>query len=127
MGLAISDETATVASPSGSVPAEPLTTLAGRLAAVAAGAGASRIVVGLPRLMDGGEAGSATAARALAAELRTASQLPVTMVDERLTSVAAERHLVAAGMSRKRRRAEVDGVAAALILQTFLERNRSGL
>jgi putative Holliday junction resolvase len=60
----------------------------------------------------------------LAQELRRGSRLPVSMVDERLTSVAAERALLAGGRRRRDRRRLSDQVAAALILQTHLDRVR---
>jgi putative Holliday junction resolvase len=83
---------------------------------------ATSLVVGLPLRMDGSAGPEAKAARALAAELRRASGLPVTLVDERLTSAAAERALLAGGASRARRRRLSDQVAAALILQSHLDR-----
>src|SRR5690242_3339230 len=97
VGVAISDPTGTIAQPLSVLPAEPAETLAERLAAVAREHEVTRLVVGLPRRMDGGQGPEALAARALADALRRASGLPVTLVDERLTSVAAERALLAGG------------------------------
>lgn len=122
VGIALSDPTGTIAQPLSTVPAEPAATLVERLAALAREREATRIVVGLPRRMDGGLGREAKAARELAAELGRATGLPVTMVDERLTSVAAERALLAGGASRARRRQLSDQVAATLILQSFLGR-----
>lgn len=124
IGLAISDPTGTIAQPLATVPAEPAATLVARLAAIASEREAGSLVVGLPRRMDGSAGPEAKAARALAEELRRATGLPVTLVDERLTSVAAERSLLAAGASRARRRRLSDQVAATLILQSHLERGR---
>lgn len=123
VGLAISDPTATIAQPLSTVPAEPRSTLANRLIEVAREHGASRIVVGLPRRMDGSQGPEAKAARELAAEIRRASKLPVELVDERLTTVAAERSLLEGGMRREKRRANIDRVAAALLLQSHLDRH----
>jgi putative holliday junction resolvase len=79
------------------------------------------IVVGLP-LRLGGERGTAAAeAEAFAAMLREAVALPVTTWDERLTSVQAERVLLEADVSRRRRREVVHQMAAALILQSWLD------
>jgi len=124
VGVAVSDPTGTIAQPLSVLPAEPAETLVERLAEVARQQQAARLVVGLPRRMDGGEGPEARAARALAGELRRATGLPVTLVDERLTSVAAERALLAGGASRARRRQLSDQVAAALILQSHLDAER---
>jgi putative Holliday junction resolvase len=74
--------------------------------------------------MDGTEGPEAKAARELASELRHASRLPVQLVDERLTTVAAERSLLEGGVRRKTRRASIDRVAATLLLQSHLDRKR---
>lgn len=121
VGVAVSDPTGTIAQPLSTVPAEPAATLVARLAALAREQEAGRLVVGLPRRLDGGQGPEAMAARALADDLRRATGLPVTLVDERLTSVAAERALLAGGASRARRRQLADQVAAALILQSHLD------
>ncbi len=122
VGLALSDPTGTIASPLGAVPAEPAESLPERLAQAARDHQAERIVVGLPRELDGKRGPAAVAAERLATELRTASGLPVEMLDERLTSAAAERTLIDAGMRRGKRKQTVDSVAAALLLQTYLQR-----
>jgi putative Holliday junction resolvase len=124
VGVAVSDPTATIAQPLSTVAAEPAATLVQRLAALAREQEVARLVVGLPRRMDGGQGPEAKAARALADDLRRATGLPVTLVDERLTSVAAERALLAGGASRARRRQLSDQVAAALILQSHLDAAR---
>jgi putative Holliday junction resolvase len=81
-------------------------------------------VVGLPLRLDGTHGPEAKAASALATELRRASRLPVEMVDERMTTVAAERALIEGGVKRERRRREVDKVAATMLLQGHLDRLR---
>jgi putative Holliday junction resolvase len=124
VGLAISDPTATIAQALATVPAEPAGTLASRLAEIAAAQEARRIVVGLPRRLDGTRGPEAAAAEALADSIRRASGLPVELVDERLTTVAAERSLIEGGVRRAKRRASVDRVAAALLLQAHLDRRR---
>ncbi len=124
VGLALSDPTGTIAQPLTAIAAEPRDTLAMRLAALAREHGALRIVVGLPRRMDGSAGPEAKAARMLATEVRSASKLPVELVDERLTTAAAERSLLEGGMRRDKRRANIDQVAAALLLQSHLDRAR---
>ncbi len=85
----------------------------------------AELVVGLPRNMNGTLGPRAEAARELARDLRDTLGLPVTLWDERLTTQAATRALTEAGLSRRRRRGRVDAVAAALILQGYLDRTRA--
>lgn len=83
------------------------------------------IVVGLPRRMSGAIGAQAENALAFAALLRESLAVPVETWDERLTTRAAERMLVAGDLSRARRRQVVDKVAAALILQGYLDARRA--
>ena len=102
------------------------------IAALAAELGAEAIVVGLPLMMRGGGEGSqAAAVRAFGAEIADRTSLPIEYYDERLTSVMAERELIAGGRKpvrkradRERRREEVDARAAAIILQSWFDRRR---
>jgi putative Holliday junction resolvase len=126
VGLALSDPTATIAQALATVPAEPAATLAMRLALIARTSEAARIVVGLPRRLDGSHGPEAKAAQSLADAIRKESGLPVELVDERLTTVAAERSLIAGGVRREKRRLSVDRVAATLMLQAHLDRRRAG-
>lgn len=95
-----------------------------RIAELAAETGAEQLVVGLPLSLDGSTGPAAVAALAEADELATATGLPVDTWDERLTTVAAERELAAAGRRGKARREVVDKVAAAIILQSWLDQRR---
>jgi len=124
VGLAVSDPTGTIAQALATVPAEPHETLVTRLAGIAAQAGATKVVVGLPLRLDGSFGPEAKAARELADELRRATRLPVELVDERLTTAAAEKSLLAGGVRRDKRRASIDRVAATLLLQSHLDRKR---
>jgi len=126
VGVALSDPTATIAQALTTVPAEPADTLATRIAEIARSNGAARIVVGLPRRLDGSHGPEAKAAQGLANAIRKESGLPVELVDERLTTVAAERSLIAGGVRRDKRRLSVDRVAATLMLQAHLDRRRAG-
>jgi putative Holliday junction resolvase len=83
-----------------------------------------RIVVGLPLSLDGNEGPAAVAARRFAAEVAAATGLPVELLDERFTTVSAERVLVEAGLSGRRRRVVRDRVAAAVLLQSYLDGGR---
>jgi putative pre-16S rRNA nuclease len=126
VGLALSDPTATIAQALTTLEAEPAATLAARIVDVAKANEAARIVVGLPKRLDGSRGPEAKAAQALADAIRKESGLPVEMVDERLTTVAAERSLIAGGMRRDKRRLSVDRVAATLMLQAHLDRRHAG-
>ncbi|MDQ6692414.1 MAG: Holliday junction resolvase RuvX [Candidatus Dormibacteraeota bacterium] len=126
VGLALSDESQQVASPLRTVAAEPLATLAARLAEVAREVGAMEVVVGLATNLDGSRGDAARAGLALAEQLKRTTRLPVTLYDERLTSVAAERELIGQGVRRQRRRQVRDQMAATLILQGFLTRSGHG-
>ena len=94
-----------------------------RIASLADAEGTRRIVVGLPRNMDGSEGPQAAAARAFGAEL-AAIGLDVDFVDEQLTSWQAGDRLAAAGRRPERGSGEKDSAAACLILQEWLDRRR---
>ena len=96
-----------------------------RIAGIMAESGCAGLVVGLPMNMDGSEGPRSQSARAFAANLSDALEIPVLLWDERLSTVAAERALLEADMSRKRRQNVVDSVAAAYILQGVLTRLRN--
>lgn len=80
------------------------------------------IVIGLPKSLSGDHGPAAEKALRFAEFLRQHISLPIISEDERLTSAAAEKDLLATGFSRKKRKGLIDKVAAALILQTFLDR-----
>ncbi len=79
------------------------------------------IVLGLPRNMNGTEGPAAAKARAFADGLRAATGCEVRLIDERLTTVAAQKALHAGGRNVKQGRAVIDQVAAQMILQTYLD------
>jgi len=85
---------------------------------------AIEFVVGLPLSLSGGDTPSTADARDFAAELAAASARPVRLVDERLSTVTAQRQLHVGGHSTKRSRAVVDQVAAVIILQNALDTER---
>ncbi len=122
--MALSDPTGTIAQGLTTLAAEPLDTLPARIAQLAKDKEAARIVVGLPRRLDGTYGPEAKSARELAGSLRRASGVPVELVDERLTTVAAERAMIEGGARRAKRRESIDQVAAALLLQSHLDRKR---
>lgn len=91
-----------------------------QITALARDEGASRVVLGLPRNMDGSEGAQAAAARGFGGQL-TAIGLEVVFVDERLTSWQASEQLAAAGRRPSRASGERDSAAARLILQDYLD------
>src|SRR5215831_10205397 len=93
-----------------------------RLISLAAQRRAVGFVLGLPLNMDGSEGPRAQATRAFARNLAQVTQLPIALWDERLSTVAVERELIAADVSRARRKAVIDQHAAAFILQGALDR-----
>jgi putative Holliday junction resolvase len=95
-----------------------------RIAALAEEAGAECLVVGLPLALDGTTGPAARAALAEADELAEATGLPVEMWDERLTTVTADRDLIALELKAPARRRIVDKVAAAVMLQSWLDHRR---
>lgn len=92
-----------------------------RLGEIVAQYGVQRWVVGLPRNMNGTYGPSAEMARTFAEALTERTQLPVEFWDERLTTAAAQRTLLEADVSRKKRKQVVDKIAAAYILQGYLD------
>ncbi|HMM05793.1 MAG TPA: Holliday junction resolvase RuvX [Clostridiales bacterium] len=85
-----------------------------------------RIVVGLPKNMNGTEGPSCSMAKEFAAAVEKETGLPIVYWDERLTSKMAESAMIEADLSRKKRKREVDSLAAILILQNYLDFLRSG-
>lgn len=127
MGLAACDPEQLVASPAEVVPVDDERDLDGIAADVAAAAEERQvvgIVVGWPRDMNGRETAPASRARRLSDAIRDATDLPVALWDERLTTVEAERAMLEGDASRARRKERVDQVAASIILRGVLEAHR---
>jgi putative Holliday junction resolvase len=122
VGIAVSDTRRTVASPLSTLRRTKFTADAQALLALAAGRDIAALILGLPRNMDGSEGPRCQSTRAFARNLSRLTALPVLFQDERLTTVAAERLLIAADTSRKRRAEVIDHVAASFILQSALDR-----
>lgn len=124
IGLALSDVSRTVASPLLTIRRTKLAADLERLTALAAEHGVGAFVLGLPVNMDGSEGPRCQATRQFAADLAKVTDLPIALWDERLSTRAAEKALLAANVSRRRRAEVVDKVAATVILQGFLDRLR---
>jgi putative holliday junction resolvase len=122
IGVALSDVSLRIASPYGTLRRGKLRTNAAEITAIARKEGAGALVVGLPLSMDGTLGPAAQAARDWALALSEATELPAAMWDERLSSAAVNRFLIEqADLSRARRAAVVDRMAAAWILQAALD------
>jgi len=121
VGLALSDTLGLTANPLAVVPRSSVVEEVRRLVKEE---DVGTIVVGLPTGLGGDEGNSAAEARELADELATATGVDVILRDERYTTRMAESALLESGMRRRKRRESVDKVAAAIILQDYLDSNR---
>jgi len=122
IGLAVSDALGITVNPLAALPCVGPRKDVARIVEIVREHEAVTVVVGFPLSLDGAEGPAAVQARDLAERLR--ARLPgvnVELWDERLTTVEAERMLIAAGVGRRKRRRVVDGVAASLILQSYLD------
>lgn len=124
IGVAASDLSRSVATPIEVIRREKFTLDAQKLLAMIAARDIAGLILGLPLNMDGSEGPRVQSTRAFARNLEKLTALPITFWDERLSTVAAERALLEADTSRKRRREVIDQVAAGYILQGALDRMR---
>jgi len=122
VGVAVSDLMGTVATPLETVRRKKFTLDAARLLEIIKGRDIAGIVLGLPRNMDGSEGPRCQKTRAFARNLSRLTEVSIGFWDERLSTVAAERALLEADTSRKRRSEVIDHVAASYILQGVLDR-----
>ncbi len=122
IGVAVSDPGLSVASPLETIRRTKFTADAAALLAICVRRGIGGLVLGLPRNMDGSEGPRCQSTRAFARNLERLTALPIAFWDERLSTVAAERALLEADTSRKRRAEVIDHVAAGYILQGALDR-----
>src|SRR3954464_12236510 len=122
IGVAASDPDRRLATGVETVARKTFTADAARLLALAAERKAAGFVLGLPINMDGSEGPRAQSTRAFARNLARLTELPIALWDERLSTAAVERDLIAADVSRRKRAAVIDQHAAAFILQGALDR-----
>jgi len=124
IGVALSDRLLSVATPQETIRRRKFTLDAQRLLEIATARAVGGVILGLPRNMDGSEGPRCQSTRAFARNLARLTDLPIGFWDERLSTVAAERALLEADTSRKRRSEVIDHVAASYILQGVLDRLR---
>lgn len=123
-GLADCDPSGLIASGIGTISEGGMTKTAERVAREAVSRGAKKIIVGLPKNMDGTEGEKAASIRIFADMLRGMCDIPVELYDERMTTMVAHRFLTESGTFGKKRRGVVDTLSAEIILQNYLDRER---
>jgi putative Holliday junction resolvase len=121
IGVAVSDETKTIASPLEFIPAGPFADFLARLKKILVEKEIDLVLLGLPRNMDGSYGPAAQRVEIFAGVLKTAITVPVKMWDERLTSSQANKILIQGGVRRDQRKEKVDQMAAAILLQSYLD------
>ena len=119
-GVAISDETATLAGKAWVITEKSQEALAGAIASEAVAHGVGAIVVGYPRNMDGTVGPRAEKSGLLAESIRGRCDIEVVLWDERMTTISAHRILSETGRYGKKRKKTIDAVAASLILEDYL-------
>lgn len=124
IGVAVSDSLRTVATPLETIRRKKFGVDAARLQEILKARDVAGVVLGLPRNMDGSEGPRCQSTRAFARNFSRLWDGPIGFWDERLSTVAAERALLEADTSRKRRSEVIDHVAASYILQGVLDRIR---
>ncbi len=124
IGVAVSDRIGTVATPLETIRRKKFGIDSARLLEIIKERDMGGILLGLPRNMDGTEGPRCQSTRAFARNLARISELPIGFWDERLSTVAAEKALLEADTSRRRRAEVIDHVAASYILQGALDRMR---
>ena len=122
IGVAVSDSFRRVATPLETIRRKQLTIDADKLLSMVRHRDIAGLVLGLPLNMDGSEGPRVQSTRAFARNLSRLTDLPIAFWDERLSTVAAERALLEADTTRKRRSEVIDHVAAGYILQGALDR-----
>ena len=124
IGLSVSDHMRSIASPLETIKRQKFTQDAEYLLSICKGRALCGLIFGLPRNMDGSEGPRAQSTRAFARNLFQKTDVPISFWDERLSTIAAEKALLEADTTRKRRSEVIDHVAASYILQGALDRLR---
>jgi len=122
MGIALSDLTGVLAQPLEAIAAEPFGQFLERLKQLLREKEVELILVGMPRNMDGSYGPAALKVQEFVGALKQAVTIPIETWDERLTSAQANRFLIQADVRRSERRGKVDKTAAAILLQSYLDR-----
>ena len=121
IGVAVSDELKMIATPLEFILAEPFANFLSRLKGIIREKEVEMILVGMPRNMDGSYGPAALKVQEFVAVLRDAVATPLKTWDERLTSAQAQRFLIQGNVRRDKRKEKVDMMAAAILLQSYLD------
>jgi putative Holliday junction resolvase len=121
IGVALSDETKTIAQPLEYILTEPADKFLERLKVILAEKEVDLILIGLPRNMDGTYGPATEKVKAFINVLKETITIPIKTWDERLTSTMANRVLIQGGVRRDQRKEKVDKMAAAILLQSYLD------
>jgi putative Holliday junction resolvase len=121
MGIAVSDELKMIAHPMEYIPAEPFATFLARLKQILQDKEVELVLVGMPRNMDGSFGPAALKVQEFVTALKDAITVPIRTWDERLTSAQANRFLIQSKVRREKRKEKVDSMAAAILLQSYLD------
>lgn len=124
IGVAIADELGFLAHPRSFVPARPPARAVAEIFRLVRSENVSRLLVGLPRNMNGTEGLAARRVRKFVATLEEKMSIPIELVDERLSTVEAQSRLHAAGRTEKSSRTRIDSASAAILLQSWLDARR---
>jgi putative Holliday junction resolvase len=121
IGVAVSDELKMIAQPLEFIPAEPFADFLQRLKELLHEKQVELLIVGLPRNMNGSYGPAALKVQDFVAALRNAITVPIQTWDERLTTTQANRLLLQGNVRRQKRKEKVDQMAAAILLQSYLD------
>lgn len=121
IGVAVSDELKLIAQPLEFIPAYPVPAFLARLKTLLAEQQVELVLVGMPRNMNGTYGPAATKVQEFITELGREISVPIKTWDERLTSAQANRFLIEGNVRRDKRKEKVDQMAAAILLQSFLD------
>jgi len=121
IGVAISDPSGIIAQSKDYIDAEPRKECLAKIAELCRKGNISQIVIGLPKHMNGDEGDSAKAARLLGTDITEFMKVSVDYLDERLTTVSANKVLTEQNMKAPKKKEKIDSVAAAIILQNYLD------
>jgi putative Holliday junction resolvase len=121
IGVAVSDETKTIAQPLEYIAAESFADFLERLKKILIEKEIELILVGMPRNMDGSYGPAAEKVNVFVADIKAVTEIPIKLWDERLTSAMANRILIQGNVRRDKRKEKVDKMAAAILLQSYLD------
>lgn len=121
IGVAVSDEMKMIASPLEYIPAEPFADFLARLMEIIREKEVELILIGMPRNMDGSYGPATLKVQGFVTALKETIHIPIKTLDERLTTVQAQKFLIQGNVRRDKRKEKVDKTAAAILLQSYLD------